>query len=450
MARKQKPYQATWNEVIVGLSRDVDGRWRLTGTQKRWTEPDERKAVEQAKRMLKLNRPMVNIPMVVKTTTTEIDEALVKAMAGQFDPPTEAPRAVTEAVQSTVSADGEVSFSQQVDEAVFWRMCRERIDADPVKVAKALGLPPSIFTDTPTASSTPLALDAIADLYAAKSEATKNTIGHVRASINRLKKLTGTSSLPELSTEKLLAFREATCKSLAPSGAAALFGKIKSALAFAAKKGADSPQITACLGRMKVLSAPKATSRPEPKPITPAEFHKLLAVANPRWRATLLLGLNMAMYIEDICTLQWSDFDLGAATFVGRRAKTQVIRVGVLWAETLAALKAIPHRGQSPYVFTSAQGTRFNGQRAYNDYKELREKAGVDAPFSSLRDAAYTIACRSCEDRISRVFAGHRMAGLMDSYIQRNPEWVKPAANAVYATFGPFLTPHHHVYSSTS
>lgn len=439
MARTGRPaiaYRASWDEDYVGLYKmpGARNRWRITlkGPHKghQFTQADERLAVTEFLRLTAKNRPMVTLPVA----TLPIDTSLEDNNA----PSTQAEEALAASMDADLTPEGNIAFIQRVEEQAIWDWCRRQILADPITAAHKLGLPQIADLPNMPAPASTITLDDIVATYTAKSESTRNTIGHVRAAIKRLKLGTGANALQDLTTAKLMAFREATCKTLAPSGAAALFGKIKSALAFAAKKGADSPQVIAALSRMKVLSAPRSTSKSEPKPITPADFRKILAVSNPQWRATLLLGLNMAMYIEDLCTLKWADFDLEAGTFVGRRAKTQVIRVGVLWPETLEAIKALTKQGKSPWVFTSTHGTRFNGQRRYNDYKELRERAGVDSPFSALRDAAYTIACRSCEDRISRVFAGHRMTGLMDSYIARNPEWVKPASDAVRAAFTPF------------
>lgn len=45
MARPQEPYQTSWGEVIPGLYRCSDGRWWFNAMKKKFTEPDERRAV---------------------------------------------------------------------------------------------------------------------------------------------------------------------------------------------------------------------------------------------------------------------------------------------------------------------------------------------------------------------------------------------------------------------
>ena len=45
--RRQAPYRTSWGEEIYGLHKDKDGRWRITATNERYTEADERRAVQR-------------------------------------------------------------------------------------------------------------------------------------------------------------------------------------------------------------------------------------------------------------------------------------------------------------------------------------------------------------------------------------------------------------------
>ncbi len=45
--RKRKPYVAANGDTINGLSRVKDGRWRVIGTQIRFTEPDAQRAIDR-------------------------------------------------------------------------------------------------------------------------------------------------------------------------------------------------------------------------------------------------------------------------------------------------------------------------------------------------------------------------------------------------------------------
>lgn len=44
--REQKPSQTSWGEIIPGLAHDVDGRWPVVATGRRFREADEHAAVQ--------------------------------------------------------------------------------------------------------------------------------------------------------------------------------------------------------------------------------------------------------------------------------------------------------------------------------------------------------------------------------------------------------------------
>ncbi|MCX5661534.1 MAG: hypothetical protein NTW19_17790, partial [Planctomycetota bacterium] len=50
--RPQKPYRTTWGELIDGLARGKDERWRIIATGFRFTEASERLAVAKAKGLM--------------------------------------------------------------------------------------------------------------------------------------------------------------------------------------------------------------------------------------------------------------------------------------------------------------------------------------------------------------------------------------------------------------
>ena len=140
--------------------------------------------------------------------------------------------------------------------------------------------------------------------------------------------------------------------------------------------------------------------------------------------------------------MRWEHFDLDAGTYVGRRAKTSIVRVMCLWPETIRALKSLPRKG--PWVFPSTTGIRYQSIALYHTYKVMKDEAGITTPFSGLRDAAYTLACEKCSEQIARVFASLKSGGLLDSYVQHRPEFVRPAADAIHAAFAPFPAPVNH------
>ena len=47
MSRRAQHYKTKLDQVIVGLAKDTDDRWRITSTGQRFVEADESKAVEK-------------------------------------------------------------------------------------------------------------------------------------------------------------------------------------------------------------------------------------------------------------------------------------------------------------------------------------------------------------------------------------------------------------------
>jgi integrase len=176
----------------------------------------------------------------------------------------------------------------------------------------------------------------------------------------------------------------------------------------------------------------------DPKPIQPAEFKVLLEIGGDPWAPWLYCGLNLCMHLNGVCELKWQEFDLNAGTYASIRGKTadkRIPRAATLWLETIELLRKIPKRGQSPYVFTSTHGTRYNRNTRGNDFTDLRNKAGLShLTFSSLRDGAYTAAAQApgVDEKWARLLAGHKSPGLQDHYVLRHPKIVKPACDAVY------------------
>jgi integrase len=410
--RKADHFRTSDGTTILGLIHQRDGRYRVLATGQRFTAASETEAIATYRR-LSPQQETIDVPI---TSTDEMSDS------------------------------NNIWFmSNRITGSDFWPWLRELLVTRLGQVADKTGLPGLATLDLTKQPQSSPKLASIRDLYDTKNEANWRTKGQVKAAFARLRQITGAKTLDDLTTEALITFREAINSQLAPTGAAQVFSKIKSALSFAAKYGQhDAEAIAKAIARAKALYAPRSNGHNKPTPMSTADFRTLLQAADTQWRAILLLAMNMALYAEDICELRWADFNLDAGTYTGQRQKTSVVRVGCLWPETLTAIKALPRKGESPYLFTSKTGTRYMATTLYDVYKDLRESVGVTTPFSGLRDAAYTIACEKCDERIARVFAAHKAAGLLDAYVQRRPEFVKPATDAIREAFGPFPFPHEH------
>jgi len=149
------------------------------------------------------------------------------------------------------------------------------------------------------------------------------------------------------------------------------------------------------------------------------------------------------MHLDEVTKVKWAEIDLSKGTYAAIRGKTadqRIPRAATLWPETVAAITALERKGPV-WVFTSKYGTRYNRNTRGNDFAELRAKAGLpsEVKWDDIRDGAYGAAAAGTPDeRWARVLAGHKAAGLLDSYVLRNPEKARPACDAVHAVYGPF------------
>jgi integrase len=168
----------------------------------------------------------------------------------------------------------------------------------------------------------------------------------------------------------------------------------------------------------------------DPKPISRADFLKLLDAGDEFDQALLLLSLNCCLYVSEVLSVEWEELNFDQRTYQSRRGKTDVIRAGVLWPRTVEALRKLPRRGG--HVFRSSRGTVYHPNSYRKVFDDLRTRAGVAVEFNQIRDGAYTAAVRGgCAVVQCLILAGHCAPGQMDAYVARNPEMVVDAGAAV-------------------
>lgn len=432
--RKPKAYVATWGEVIPGLAKDADGRWRIVATRQRFSEADEHIAVARFRQWERANtpeRPAAWVPIARSVDLFENAEEGDKITA-------------TNSLLYVEHDDGELETGYHVDEAALWRYVRARLLADPVKAARLTGIPQLANLKSFDLPGEPVMVEDVRAAYRAHSTATDRAKQQALAPFNDLVHFAGATTLDDLTEKNIAAFREwaVNHSAMKSSGTiAGYFTRLRGVLRLAGRGELDAAQVERVIARCKAkLYPPANNTTDDPRPISRDDFHKLLAGAERSkvaavWRAMLLMALNGALYMEDACALEWSMLDLERRTFVSRRRKTgRCLRVATLWPETVAALKALP-RGSSPYVFVSPTGTRYSRNSKINEFGKLRERSGVDASvtWSHIRDGAYSIAATApnVDEKFARLLAGHKSHGLQDKYVLRNPAIVRPACDAV-------------------
>ena len=437
IGRPKRHFETTARETIVGLCALGNGRWRITleGPHKgrRFNERDERLAVQKFRSIIG-QAPTVALPVA----SVSVEELTGEAASHGRD-------VFAASLDSAIDEAGNVAFTQRVDEARMWEWARGQIIADSANAAKRLGLPGIASLDFSAAPAPSLSLQFILDTYLAKSPAKDKSKREAANTFKRMMAYTKAKTLKDLTTDALKAWRDDVERSVdSPGTKVAYYGRVKTIIGFGLREALDAQQIGAALDRAKVLWTADRPRQVDPRPITREAFHTLLGAGDGSWRPWLLLGLNLCMHMDEVCELKWSEFDLAAATYTSIRGKTaerRIPRAATLWPETVKALKAVPRRGESPYVFVSSHGTRYNRNTRGNDFAELRDAAGLPAvTFDSLRDGAYTAACQApgVDDKWARLLAGHKAPGLQDSYVLRNPKIVRPACDAVYTAYGPF------------
>ena len=314
-------------------------------------------------------------------------------------------------------------------------LAAQKLRIPQIATLKSLHLPPE-----------PLLISTIIREYETKNPRKGKSKKEALAPFHALIKFSQAVKVEDLTTEVLQRWKAHIEETIDGADTrAAYYSRVRGVIRFGLKVGMNSKQIEETLMRMHVLWTPAPRGHVNPTPISPEDYCKLLKAGGDKWRAWLLCGLNLCMHLDEVCQVKWAELDLNRGTYASIRTKTQRKRIpqaATLWPETIAALRAIPRRGQSPFVFTSSHGTRFNRNSRGNEFADLRRAAGVTtvsnkgAPvsFDWLRDGAYTAAIRApgVDERFARIMAGHKSPGLEDNYVLRNPEIVRSACDAVY------------------
>ena len=176
------------------------------------------------------------------------------------------------------------------------------------------------------------------------------------------------------------------------------------------------------------------------KLFTADQIQKLLAMADPRMKALILLGVNCAVGNRDVAWLPISSLDLKLKVLDSPRLKTGEERRAILWPETVEAvkdwLKVRPTAADAEHdglLFLTPSGTPMvqedplrgkNGVRTDSvsetfgnliDKAKLKQKGRC---YYSLRHTFYTIASQTGDMHAVSLSAGHALGGMADTYCQ--------------------------------
>lgn len=441
MGRPSKVHKTAWGEEVPGLYKmTAKDRWLVKTTGQTFTESDERVAVARFKALnptaAETTLSVGKLPENLTDRETGLDAAFQYIKSAHEKYP-----------NARLVRDGNnvMCMGFKIPESLLWDYFREQFINDPIAVSRKVGIPELANWKSMPLPKASLKLDELLETYKKHNQSTDEAKKLAAKTFDDFKAITKARTLDDLTTEVLKDYRESIKQRVkSPGTIAAYFGRVKNIIRFGKTEGLDAVQIDAALSRLAVLKNPKDTRVHNPSPITKDAFHKLYKTAGelyPEWQARLLLTLNICTHFDETLDVQWHELDLEKGTFVTHRNKTgRVIRAATLWPETIKHLESIK-KTQSPFVFVSKQGTRFNSKGQWKTWEKIRTKAGcTTVKLDDIRDGAYTAACNApgVDEKYARLLAGHRSHGLQDSYVQRNPKDVKPACDAVYAAFGPF------------
>ena len=171
-----------------------------------------------------------------------------------------------------------------------------------------------------------------------------------------------------------------------------------------------------------------------------AEVRRLLAVALPMTKLTILLGLNCGMTSRDISDLHPQQVDLGAATITRKRSKTAdcesvpVVRYS-LWPEVVRLLR-IHRADDADHWLTTNNGHALNPCELHGDTLRRRDAvaknfgvaqraAGIDGSFKLLRKTGATLLASHPEYQlITHLYLGHSPRGIQERHYSRPPQQI--------------------------
>lgn len=426
-----KNYRTTWGKTIDGLTKQPDGRWRDQRSGKRWSDANERRAVETFLKMRGID------PVAFLKVADDADASTASTTPDAPLAPINPTFVVDIEDEGEPSEKASTSVGYRVPESFIWGWLREQVENRPEVVAAQLGVSVAALRDIPRT----VKLSDMLGHYKQRAASRKiepKTLAKTVEAWGEFVNIVGVSTLDMVGSTQLLAYRTwaEDQERWSDKTRGLVYGRVKAVVGATAKAGVDVARLLALLKMLEVSDGGTAT---DASPMSRSDFRKLLdhPKTNAKMRALLLLALNCCMYAKEVSQLRWSEIDMNAGTMVCRRGKTKIIRAAVLWSETLDALRALPRDGE--FVLLSERGAAYNVESLRKLYADHRDRCDVAASkfteFASMRDAAYTVAAQKTSMQQTVILAGHRVGGLTDSYIARNPQFVADACKAVHAAY---------------
>lgn len=332
-------------------------------------------------------------------------------------------------------------IKQELNEEVLWGYVRHKLQTDPLYVANKLQLPalsnPELLKHwTPKKSYT---LKEIWENY-------NNRINHIT---KREKESTKRSWLLFLSITKATTISELDKpliqiyfdkmysdfkKDKSTTWIRQHFERVKRVVNYALDSFEHTAELIEVKQRLKTVLKPPRPSIQNPARKIPKEvFLSILEASTVEEKAMWLLSMNFAYYPIDIATLPKSVIDFKTKTIIFRRGKTGVHRAGILWQETIEAvkeyLKEYPHNLPTLFQNKTTKGF-YLPERISEKFQKIAETLNVNYKHSNFRDSFESI-CSKVEQKSVDAVLGHTGISAKYTDVESTPEIAAPACEAV-------------------
>jgi type 1 fimbriae regulatory protein FimB/type 1 fimbriae regulatory protein FimE len=169
----------------------------------------------------------------------------------------------------------------------------------------------------------------------------------------------------------------------------------------------------------------KVTPRPPKKAavrtreyLTEREVERLIAgCADNRWpqrdQTMILLAFRHGLRASELCDLQWTQVDFGAATLAVTRVKNGTPSTHPLTERELRALRQL-HReaeGRSPFLFVSERGAPMTVSNFQKPISRASEAVGLEIkahPHMLRHACGFTLANAGKDTRSLQAYLGHK------------------------------------------
>jgi integrase len=253
-----------------------------------------------------------------------------------------------------------------VPEEWIWEKARQLIQDNPVLAAQKLKIPALSNPEHLKGLRKPYTLEEIGNTYLDKIEFDK-VKGEVKHEKDKVKKawegfckVVGVKTVVELTKDKIKDYYEKIYSEYINKKYSTTWikGRFERVIRVfnSAINDLDYPSdiLEAKLRCNAVLKCPRHETQSPAKRIPKELFWQIMDASNAEEKAMWLLSINLAYYTVDIASLPLTAINFNNKTVIFRRGKTGVHRAGLLWDETIAAIKLyqdeVSHKGKAVFL----------------------------------------------------------------------------------------------------